>query len=173
MLTKHEQSKSEFGFWHNLRFGEGISKTVAQAKKNGDWLLFNLYRRDADVAGRLLFGPALEEGEWTVKAERGEIFRFGKDKDGYVTVEMFSNMDELSDAKLYAGGARFLSELADSARGLETSHPKEFQKMSAYPADIYRRPGSVSEDAINFESEEGHVEVELGDMPVAKRRRKI
>jgi hypothetical protein len=173
MLTQHTQDKDEFGFWHNLRQGEGFMKSITTAKKNGDWLMFNLYRRDAALAGELLFGKN-KEHVWLVKSEKGDVFRFWQGRDGYIEAEVFSNMDELSDAKMYVSGARFLSSLTETAKQLEQSHPSVFQKINAYPADIYRRPGSVSEDAVTFDSDDSSgADVDASDIPTLKKRRRV
>lgn len=142
MLT--QTTNDNFGFWHSLREGSGISGTVDTAKKKDDWLPFNLARKSIAEMAVELFGDGETDGgkvSWMVKTDNEkkiELFRFGAEKDGQMWVEMWSEDDELSEMKLNVSGMRFMHELIETAKSVvQEKNPDLWEKLNDYPEDMY------------------------------------
>jgi hypothetical protein len=139
-----QTTNDNFGFWHSLLEGSGISGTVDAAKKKDDWLPFNLARKNIAELAVELFGNGENDGDkssWMVKTDNEkkiELFRFGAEKDGQMWVEMWSEADELSEMKLHVSGMRFMHELIETAKSIvQEKNPDLWEILNDYPEDMY------------------------------------
>jgi hypothetical protein len=156
-MLKVVQEKN--GFSHSLLQADGVLKAVESAKKQEDWLVFNLYRRDSAAVAEVLFGKN-EQNRWLLEGSRGEVYELEKSNNGYLSVGLVAQddgMDEdVPENKLRVAGYRFMEAFSTMARELESTHPKLFAALESYPSDIYRRGNKT----ISVDVDEGVAEDE-------------
>jgi hypothetical protein len=129
------------GFTHSLAQADGVERAIQQSKRQEKWTLFNVQRKDWMQTMTLLYGESTTPS-WQL-ALGGAVFLVESSREGRLVVSLYHEEDEVPDQKLCTAGLRFMGALEEDIETLQESSPAFYAKLSAFPADLYRKGGAV------------------------------